>query len=75
MNDPIDHPKHYTQGSIECIDAMRSALGDDGFVAYCRGAVIKYAWRAGHKGDPAEDLRKAAWYATRAAEVLEEITP
>lgn len=73
MSDPINHPAHYTQGSIECIDAMRAALGDEGFVSYCRGAVLKYAWRAGHKGDPVEDLRKAAWYANKAADVLGEV--
>jgi len=70
-DDPVSHPRHYTRGTIESIDAIRSALGDEGFVAYCRGQVIKYAWRAPHKGG-AEDLRKASWYATRAAGVLEE---
>jgi len=72
--DMVNHPPHYTQGGIECIDAMRAALGDEGFVAYCRGAAIKYAWRAPLKGTAAEDLRKGAWYLTRAASVLDEIT-
>ena len=26
-NDAVNHPSHYTQGGIECIDAMKSALG------------------------------------------------
>lgn len=30
-------------------DAIRAALGDAGFVSYCRGCQIKYAWRAGLK--------------------------
>lgn len=72
--DPINHPSHYTQGDIECIDALKAALGPEGFQAYCRGAVLKYAWRAGHKGPAAEDLRKAAWYATAAANELEPPT-
>jgi hypothetical protein len=71
VNDPVNHPAHYTAGPVECIDAIHAALGTDGFLAYCRGAAIKYAWRAGRKANHAEDLRKGAWYLVRAAEVLE----
>lgn len=74
-HDPVTRPRHYTSGAIECIEAMRSALGNDGFVAYCRGAALKYTWRAGLKENAAEDLRKGAWYLVRAAEVLEEKRP
>ena len=63
--DMVNHPPHYTQGEVECIDAIEAALGEEGFKAYCRGCVIKYAWRI--KDDPAQDLHKAAWYAERAA--------
>lgn len=69
-HDPVNRPAHY-QGEIECIDAIRAALGLDGFVAHCRGTAIKYAWRAGKKGEAAECLRKGAWYLTKAAEALE----
>lgn len=71
-HDPVNHPLYYTAGSIECIDAMREALGLEGFVAYCRGAAIKYAWRAPLKANAAEDLRKGAWYLSRAAAALEQ---
>ena len=74
MSDMVNHPPHYTQGGIECIDAMQAALGDAGFVAYCRGAAIKYAWRAPLKDNAAEDLRKGAWYLTRAADVLDALS-
>lgn len=67
----VDHPEHYTQGAIECIDAIRESLGPQGFVAFCRGTAIKYAWRSGLKNNAAEDLRKGAWYLIRGAEVLE----
>jgi hypothetical protein len=63
--DPVNHPPHYTQGDIECIDAIRAALGRDGFVAYCRGNAMKYSWRYRHKGG-VEDLHKAEWYINRA---------
>jgi hypothetical protein len=65
--DNVNHPPHYSQGDIECIDAIRAALGPDAFVAYCRGNAIKYLWRCDHKGGT-EDLRKAAWYLNRAIE-------
>jgi hypothetical protein len=59
--DPVKFPAHYNQGDIECIDALRSALGDEGFVGFCVGNVIKYLWRYRHKGG-VEDLRKAEEY-------------
>jgi hypothetical protein len=71
MHDPVNQPAHYTAGGVECIDAIRAALGDAAFVAYCRGNAIKYAWRSGLKAEHAEDLRKGAWYLTRAAETLD----
>jgi hypothetical protein len=66
MTDPIN-PDHYKQGDIECIDAIRAALGPDGFKAYCKGQVIKYLWRAEHKGSPMQDYCKAEWYCDRLA--------
>ena len=63
--DPVNHPPHYTAGDIECIDAIRAALGRDGFIAYCRGNAIKYLWRCEHKGG-VEDMHKAEWYINRA---------
>lgn len=59
--DAVSHPLHYTQGGVECIDAIRSALGPEGFQEYCRGNVIKYLWRWRHKGG-LEDLEKARVY-------------
>lgn len=64
--DLVEHPPHYNQGSVECIDAIEAALGPEGFQAFCRGQVLKYAWRAEHKGHPEQDLQKAIWYANRA---------
>ena len=63
--DMVNAPPHYTAGGIEAIDAIESALGPEGFMAYCRGNAIKYVWRAGRKGDTEQDLRKAIWYLER----------
>lgn len=67
--DMVNHPPHYTAGAIECIDAIRNALGDTGFVAYCRGNAIKYLWRSGKKGPSSEDYAKARFYSQMAAHV------
>ncbi|WP_277070987.1 DUF3310 domain-containing protein [Slackia exigua] len=66
----VEHPAHYTAGDVECIDAIRSALGD-GFADYCLGNVIKYVWRHRMKGG-AEDLEKARVYLDWAIEAEAE---
>jgi hypothetical protein len=58
--DNVNRPKHYTDGEIECIDALRSMLGED-FGAFCQGTIVQYLWRYKHKNG-VEDLRKAEWY-------------
>ena len=60
-NDPVNHPKHYTEhpSKIECIQITEH-------MNFCLGNAVKYIWRAGLKGDnAAEDLRKARWYLDR----------
>lgn len=61
----VDRPSHYTQGGVECIDAIEAALGATGFIAFLRGQVIKYQWRLGLKDSAAQDAAKAHWYSTR----------
>lgn len=56
-----DHPSHYNQGSVECIDAISSALSPDELSGFIKGNVIKYLWRNNHKNG-LEDLKKAKWY-------------
>ena len=60
-NDAVQHPSHYTQGGIECIDAIRASMTADGFCDYCKGNIIKYIWRWRSKGG-VEDLKKAQVY-------------
>jgi hypothetical protein len=62
QSDPIN-PSHYKQGGIECIEAMKVALGG-GFLGYLRGNAIKYLWRYDRKNG-IEDLKKARWYLDR----------
>lgn len=62
-NDDVNHPSHYTSGSIECIEAIRAALTPEEFRGYCKGNALKYVWREKHKGGK-ESIEKAQWYLT-----------
>ena len=69
--DMVNSPSHYTQGSIECIDAIAQVVKDlDGMEAMCTGNAIKYLWRWKHKNG-VEDLKKAKWYLQRMIDSLE----
>lgn len=60
QTDPhVDHPNHYNQGTVECIEAIDSC----GFgVGFCAGNAMKYLWRFMEKGNAIQDLEKAQWY-------------
>ena len=67
VDDPINHPRHYTAGSIEVIDFI-----EDQKLPFHLGSAMKYICRAGKK-DPTktvEDLQKAAWYINRYIRLL-----
>ena len=65
VKDNVNHPSHYTQGSIECIDAIAEATkGLFGIEAVCIGNIFKYLWRWKFKNG-LEDLEKAEWYLKR----------
>ena len=69
--DPVNHPAHYTQGDIECIDAIEAAtVGKAGIEAVCVANIIKYLWRYEAK-DGLQDVKKARWYLTRLVKHLE----
>ena len=71
VKDNVNHPSHYTQGAIECIDAIKEATkGLLGIEAVCTANIIKYVWRWKFKNG-VEDLRKARWYLDR---LIEEVS-
>jgi hypothetical protein len=57
MNDPVNHPPHYTKhpSGVECIQITEH-------MNFCLGNAVKYIWRAGLKNNAIEDLEKAKWY-------------
>jgi hypothetical protein len=60
MNDPVNHPKHYTEhpSGIECIEITEH-------MGFNLGNALKYIWRCDLKKDAVEDLCKARWYIDR----------
>jgi hypothetical protein len=73
--DPVQRPRHYNSGPpcvtcgeiIECIVVTEP-------MSFCKGNVVKYLWRADHKGSSLEDLRKARWYLEREIARLEHLS-
>jgi len=56
----VEHPYHYNAhpSGIEPILITEH-------MNFCLGNAIKYIWRADLKGNPIQDLKKAAWYLDR----------
>jgi len=64
--DYINHPTHYTLGSIEVYDFITAWD-----LNFTEGNIIKYIIRAPHKGTKIKDLKKAQWYLNRLIENAE----
>ena len=66
--DPVNSPKHYTSGKVECIDAMIEIFGVEAVKHFCLCNAFKYHWRHELKnGD--EDIKKATWYMNKYKEL------
>ena len=67
MENNVNHPKHYNQLPIECIDVVKH-------FDFIIGNVIKYCWRAGLKNSDTEleDLKKAKFYIEYKIKMLED---
>jgi len=68
--DSVEHPSHYNQGKIECIDAIEASMSKEEFIGFLRGNSFKYRWRFRGKNG-IEDLKKAAWYEDKLLQLLE----
>ena len=60
-HDSVIRPAHYTQGGVECIEAIKASMNTLEYQGYLKGNVLKYVWRWRDKGG-VEDLRKAQVY-------------
>lgn len=64
MTDAVNHPTHYGQGKIECIEYIEDFLTPEEYIGYLRGNIAKYLHRWRYKNG-LEDLKKASWYQAR----------
>lgn len=70
--DEVHHPQHYTDGEIECIDAIKAALSPEEYKGFLKGNAMKYIWRMNKKGKPPVDAKKALWYTDKLCGELDE---
>jgi hypothetical protein len=69
--DKVNHPSHYGQGKIECIEYIEDFLTKEEFIGYLRGNIAKYLHRWRYKNG-LEDLKKAQWYQDKLIEVVSD---
>jgi Protein of unknwon function (DUF3310) len=82
MNDPVNHPSHYTSSAAKCkiCDEPIECIDITEHMGFCLGNAIKYIWRAGSKHSESlsknektvQDLEKSIWYINRHIAKLEE---
>lgn len=70
-HDVVKNPSHYTDGQIECIDAMIDSQGVSSVQSFCICNAFKYIWRA-KKKNGLEDIKKAQWYLNKYIELEEK---
>ena len=62
----IEKRDYYNRGSIEAIDAIKSACtGLSGYEGFLTGTCLKYLFRWRWKGTALADLKKARYYLDR----------
>lgn len=69
--DPVNHPNHYTDGGIECIEYIKQRLTGEEYRGYLKGNVIKYLHREKNKGGN-QDIKKATVYMNWLNEEVQE---
>ena len=70
MTDMVNHPPHYTQGDVECIDAIKASMDRESYCGFLKGQVIKYLWRYEKKWNQKEDVEKAMFYLDKLHEAV-----
>lgn len=60
----VNHPTHYNNYSVECLEMMRLIWGDEATARWCEMTAFKYRMRLGLKpNNPIEqDLAKEKFY-------------
>lgn len=73
MSNAIEHPEHYTSGTVEVIEMMHRIWGREAVKVFCELNAFKYRMRAGKKDSltVTEDIGKAAWYESKLKQLSE----
>ena len=71
----VNHPDHYNNGNMECIDGMVGAFGNDEVRIFCKLNAFKYLWRLGHKDEEAQEVGKIKWYLDKYVELKDNPLP
>lgn len=71
----VNHPSHYNDYSVECIEMMERIYGAANVAMWCELTAFKYRFRLGKKPDnPIEqDLAKERWYLEKKQELQKKI--
>ena len=72
-NDPVNSPRHYTNGRHEAIEVIEDAIHDAPTteMGFLHGQSLKYLLRLWQKSNSIEDAGKAEWYLKRLLATLE----
>lgn len=70
--DMVNHPNHYTNREIECIDEMIHVFGAQVVMDFCLCNVWKYRYRALAKNGK-QDIEKSDWYMKKYLELKEQL--
>lgn len=71
-DDVINHPNHYTNGGMECIDEMIMIFGKKAVAYFCLCNAWKYRYRALSKNGQ-EDIDKSHWYIAKYKELVDSL--
>lgn len=74
MDNQVERPSHYTQGTVEAWDVMQNNLcrTDEAWIDYLVCTAYKYLHRAPHKGEQKQDYEKAVYCLKRAIDTLDK---
>ena len=68
----LDEPDYYAGNGLSPLEAFKKGLlSREETIGFCKGNVIKYTVRAGHKENASEDIVKAIDYLTHLKELYE----
>lgn len=70
--DAVNHPYHYTNSGMECIDEMILLFGIEETMSFCKLNAWKYRKRAPYKGGDI-DMKKSDWYIEKYNELKNKI--